>query len=211
MSRLSTVAERWRRPGIAGTVVLAALVAGPALPQSRGERIDLLEQRMAVVERQLENQALVEMARQLAALEAEQRRLRGELEELRHALAAAQGRQRDQYVDLDQRLRTLEERLAAASAAAEAGGAEAAYQQALALMKEGRYDEAAVALNQFLASHAGHERAPNAQYWLGEVHYLRREYPAARAAFERVLSEYPEASVAGEARQRLVRMTAEKH
>ena len=205
---MSTVAEHCRWLGVA---LLGTLAAGPALSQSRGERIDLLEQRMAVVERQLGNQALLEMARQLAAIAAEQRRLRGEFEELRHALEAGQGRQREQYLDLDQRLRALEDRLAAASAAAEAAGPEAAYQQAVALLKEARYDEAEVALRQFLASYAGHGRAPNAQYWLGEVHYLRGAYPAARAAFERVLGDYPDTPVAGEARQRLARMSAEGH
>jgi len=210
VSRSPTAAEC--RRAVAGVLLGAWLCGGPALAQSRGERLELLEERMAAVERQVASQALVEMARQLAALEEEQRRLRGELEELRHELAGAQGRQREQYLDLDERLRELEQRAAAASAAAAAAAApEAVYQQALTLLKEARYPEAAEALRQFLAQHATHERAPNAQYWLGEVHYLQREYPAARAAFAQVISAYPQSPVAGEARQRLARLRAEGH
>lgn len=210
MSRSPTAADRGYCT--AGALLAALLCAGPALAQSRGERLELLEERVSALERQVASQALVEMARQLAALEEEQRRLRGEIEELRHALDGAQARQRDQYLDLDERLRELEQRAAEASAAAAAAAEpEAAYQQALTLLKEARYEEAADALRQFLAGHAAHERAPNAQYWLGEVHYLRREYAAARAAFAQVLSAYPQSPVAGEARQRLARLRAEGH
>ena len=28
-------------------------------------------------------------------------------------------------------------------------------------------------------------------YWLGEAHYVRRDYPAALAAFESLLNDYP--------------------
>jgi len=173
------------------TAALAALVALPAVAQSQGERIGTLEQRMGVVERQLENQGLLEMARQLDALNAEVRGLRGELERLQHELDAARRQQRDQYVDLDARLRAAETALAAAQSAAPTGSPEAEYQAAFNLMKEGRYDQAAVDLKQFLAQHRDHELASNAQYWLGEVHYVKRDFPAALAAFEGVLSTYP--------------------
>ncbi len=187
-----------RLAGVAAAA-LTALVALPAAGQSQGERIGGLEQRMGVVERQLDNQGLLEMARQLDALDAEVRRLRGELERLQHELDAARRQQRDQYVDLDARLRAAEAVLAAAQAAAPAGGPEAEYQAAFNLLKEGRYDEAAASLTAFLARHGDHELASNAQYWLGEVHYVKRNFPAALAAFEGVLSAYPGARKAPDA------------
>ena len=163
----------------------------PALAQSRGERLDTLEQRMGVVERQLENQGLLEMSRQLEAMDLELRRLRGEFESLQHELERTRGQQRDQYVDLDTRLRAAETALAAAQTAVPSGTPEAEYQAAFNLLKEGKYDEAAAALREFLARRRQHELASNAMYWLGEAHYVRRDYPAALAAFDGVLKDYP--------------------
>jgi tol-pal system protein YbgF len=170
---------------------LAWLVALPAHAQSRGERIDLLESRMDGVERQLENQALLEMSRQVEILTGELRKLRGEFDQLQHELERARAQQRDQYVDLDTRLRAAEAALAAAQSALPPGGPEAEYQAAFNLLKEGKYDEAATALRDFVAQNPQHELAPNALYWLGEAHYVRRDYPAALAAFESLLRDYP--------------------
>jgi tol-pal system protein YbgF len=171
--------------------VLAAFVATPAIAQSQGERIGALEQRMGNVEQKLGNQALLEMSRQLDALSAEVRTLRGELEKLQHELAAARSQQRDQYVDLDTRLRAAETALTTAQATTTAAGPEAEYQAAFNLLKESRYDEAASAFTAFLAQHRDHELASNAQYWLGEVRYVKRDFPAALSAFEGVLTGYP--------------------
>jgi tol-pal system protein YbgF len=173
--------------------VLAILVAAPAMAQSQGERIGTLEERMGVVERQLESQGLLEMSRQLDALSADVRTLRGELERLQHELDAARRQQRDQYVDLDTRLRAAEATLAAAEATTPAAGPDAEYQAAFKLLKEARYDEAAAGFTRFLSQNRDHELASNAQYWLGEVHYVKRQYPAALAAFEGVLTGYPDA------------------
>ncbi len=174
-------------------VLLAATAACPALAQSRGERIDALEQRVGVVERQLENQGLIEMARQLGAVDQELRKLRGEFELLQHELERARAQQRDQYVDLDTRLRAAEAALSAARGSVPSAGPEAEYQAAFSLLKDGRYDEAATALRDFLSRHREHELASNAMYWLGEAHYVRRDYPAALAAFEGVQKDYPNA------------------
>jgi tol-pal system protein YbgF len=171
--------------------MLAAAMALPAAAQSRGERLETLEQRMGVVERQLENQGLLEMQRQLEALDQELRRLRGELEQLQNSLERTRSQQRDQYVDLDTRLRAAETALNAAQATVPTASPEGEYQSAFNLLKDGKYDEAALALREFLARHRQHELASNAMYWLGEAHYVRREYPAALAAFEGVLKDYP--------------------
>jgi len=192
-SRSFTGIERMQRAGSASlaAAVLAALAATPAIAQSQGERIGALEQRMGVVEQKLDNQALLEMSRQLDALSAEIRTLRGELEKLQHDLDASRRQQRDQYVDLDTRLRAAETGLAAAQSATPVAGPDAEYQAAFNLLKEGRYDEAAAAFSAFLAGHRDHELASNAQYWLGEVYYVKRDYPAALSAFEGVLTGFP--------------------
>ncbi|MDP9199977.1 MAG: tol-pal system protein YbgF [Pseudomonadota bacterium] len=192
-------ASRW----IAGVAVVAALSAGAATAQSKRERLDTLEERMAAVERQLENQGLLEIARQIEAQGAEIRRLRGEIERLQHELERARAQQRDQYVDLDARVKAAEAALtagpAAGSAAGTSAGPDADYQAAINLLREGRYDEAAAGLQDFLARYRDHELASNALYWLGEAHYVRRDYPAALAAFDGVLRDYPGARKAPDA------------
>ena len=170
---------------------LAGLVAPAALAQSKGERIEVLEARMDGVERQLANQALLEMSRQIEVLNGELRRLRGEFDQLQHELERSRAQQRDQYVDLDTRLRAAEAALAAAQSGLPPDGPEAEYQAAFNLLKEGKYDEAVTALRDDVARNPQHELAPNALYWLGEAHYVQRDYPAALAAFESLLRDYP--------------------
>ena len=186
---------RW----IATAAVVAALSAGGATAQSKRERLDTLEERMSAVERQLENQGLLEIARQIEAQGAEIRRLRGEIERLQHELERARAQQRDQYVDLDARVKAAEGSLTAPPAPGSSAGPEADYQSSINLLREGRYDEAAAGLQDFLARYRDHELASNALYWLGEAHYVRRDYPAALAAFDGVLRDYPGARKAPDA------------
>jgi tol-pal system protein YbgF len=173
-------------------VLLAAgIAAAPALAQSKGERLDMLESRMSSVERQLENQGLIEMSRQISALTAELRRLRGDIDQLQHELEQSRNQQKDQYVDLDTRLKAAEAALSAAQTTVGPGTPESAYQAAFTLLKDGKYEEAETALSDFVARNPQHELAPNALYWLGEARYVRREYAAALEAFERLLANYP--------------------
>ena len=66
-----------------------------------------------------------------------------------------------------------------------------AYQSAFDLLKSGRYEDAAAAFQQFLAAYPGGSYADNAQYWLGETHYITRRYKSALEEFERLVSKYP--------------------
>ena len=175
----------------AAACLLAGLAASSALAQSKGERLDMLESRMGAVERQLANQGLLEMSRQIELLTAELRTLRGEIDQLQHELERTRAQQRDQYVDLDTRLRAAEAALVTTQPPTAAGSPEADYQAAFTLLKDGRYDEAAVALRDFQSRNPQHELAPNALYWLGEAHYVRRDFAAALAAFEEMLRDYP--------------------
>lgn len=57
------------------------------------------------------------------------------------------------------------------------------YEFARSLLTRGDYDNAELAFLEFLENHAGHPLAGNAQYWLGEAYYVRRDFPRAAAAF----------------------------
>ena len=80
---------------------------------------------------------------------------------------------------------------AAPAASADAAAGNAAYQAALAHLRGGRHDEAVAALRGFVASHPDHDLADNAQYWLGECFYDRKDYSTALREFQRVTREFP--------------------
>jgi tol-pal system protein YbgF len=73
------------------------------------------------------------------------------------------------------------------------------YDQALALLRDGRYTDAADAFQTFLQKYPQSEYADNAQYWLGEVYYVTRQFPLAQEAFGRVRSDYAESTKSGDA------------
>jgi len=66
-----------------------------------------------------------------------------------------------------------------------------AYQAAFDTLKEGRYKEAKVELRAFLDKYPNSSYAGNAQYWLGEAHYVTRNFEQGIAEFETVLNTYP--------------------
>ncbi len=198
-----------------------------------------LEQRLARLERLVDNQALIEMLTRLDELQSEVQIIRGELELQRHEFDGIKQRQRELYLDIDRRILPLEkagsgapvasvasqssgERAAPSVAATAApipsvvpvigGGSgpalaaaapsvetdplkeQSAYQQALNVLREGRYDEAIAAFQGFLTRFQGSQYSGNAQYWIGEAHYVSRRYPEAIEEFQKVLNSYPESS-----------------
>lgn len=74
------------------------------------------------------------------------------------------------------------------------GTAEERYQFAFALLRKGDYDKAETAFETFVASHKDHRLAGNAQYWLGETYYVRKDYPHAAEAFLAGFQNYGEGS-----------------
>lgn len=59
----------------------------------------------------------------------------------------------------------------------------ALYERALKDLQAGNYAGAELDFAQLLAAHPGHNLAGNAQYWLGETHYVRRQFKQAAQAF----------------------------
>jgi len=75
-------------------------------------------------------------------------------------------------------------------------GERAEYEQALAILREGRYPEAAQAFKGFLASYPDSSFADNANYWLGETYYVTREFDQALSTFKGLSESYPNSSKA---------------
>ena len=67
----------------------------------------------------------------------------------------------------------------------------AAYQAAFDTLKEGRYKKAKTELKTFLGKFPNSSYAGNAQYWLGEAHYVTRNFDQGIIEFEKVLTQYP--------------------
>ncbi|GIX17971.1 MAG: tol-pal system protein YbgF [Rhodothalassiaceae bacterium] len=65
-----------------------------------------------------------------------------------------------------------------------------AYDAAFALLRQGDFAAAEAAFRAFLERFAGHELAANAQYWLGETYYVRKDYARAAEAFLKGYQDY---------------------
>lgn len=163
---------------------------------------------------------MVEIYNRLQQLQLEVQTLRGELEEQSYTLDNINKRQRDLYMDLDRRIQQLESGGRPSGSAMPAVGSDsvqsvvtppaspvgssgmddkAEYDQAFALLKDGKYDQAADAFKRFVASHSGSVYVPNALYWQGEAYYVTRQFDPAKSVFDQVLQQYPAHSKAKDA------------
>lgn len=139
----------------------------------------------------------LDFANQAEALKADLARLRGQLEVLVNDMDATQKRQRDFYVDLDSRLRKLEEAKApAAEVAAEAPKADPAqegkdYEAALGAFKAGKYKDALAGFQGFIKNHPSSGLLPNAYFWAASSHYQLRDFAKAADLFAKVAATWP--------------------
>lgn len=90
----------------------AAPTARP--PRARQAPARTVEERVARLERLMDSQALVDMLMRLQNLQQEVSELRGQIEVQTHSIDGIKQRQRELYLDIDRRIRQLEEAAAAA-------------------------------------------------------------------------------------------------
>jgi len=195
----------------AASLTLAGCATVPPAQDPVLLRLTDMDARLIRIERVVENQSLIELATQLDQLQAQTQELRGQIETLRFESDNAGNRQRQLYLDVDQRLQAMEQNQArlvqpppvAAFDPVEARAAQAAarpavsgsdqdnYQAAFDLLKNGQYMQSAEAFRQFLVVFPSSPLADNAQYWLAETYYVQRQFTTALPAFELVVSKYP--------------------
>ncbi|MEI8164357.1 MAG: tol-pal system protein YbgF [Betaproteobacteria bacterium] len=136
----------------------------------------------------------IDFANQVEAIKADIAKLRGQIEVLTYGLEAAQKRQQDFYVDLDNRLRKLEQ--PPAEVKPEAAKPDPAletrdYEAALAALKAAKYREAAIAFLAFLKTYPASTLAASAHYWGGYAHAQAREHAAAAELFGKFAAGWP--------------------
>lgn len=177
-------------------------------------RLNDIEARMLRLERVLENESLIQLSSSVDQMRADLQELRGEVETLRFETQGQAERQRELYLDVDERLQALEQNRSALSNAPSSGGAGAAspgagaqasggpgsaspqtaYDRAFELIQARQYEQAATAFREFLERYPGTEYAANAQYWLAETYYVRSQFGEALPEFQGVLDDYPRSS-----------------
>jgi len=166
-----------------------------------------LDNRVTRLERLVENEGLTTLLARVDALQKDTQELRAQVEEMKYEAEQSGDRQRQLYLDVDQRLQTIESAalrltedrsvlegsaLAAGQLPVPGGTDRANYQASFELLKQGRYDEAARALQQFMVAFPSSEYADNAQYWLAETHYVTQDYKTALKEFQVVLDRFPQ-------------------
>lgn len=72
------------------------------------------------------------------------------------------------------------------------GSVEDKYNYARQLLRRGNYADAEAAFIAFMKEFADHDLAQNAQYWLGETYYARKDFPNALEAFYNGYQKYGE-------------------
>jgi tol-pal system protein YbgF len=205
----------------AAVMALAGCMSTPPEEDPVQIKLKDLDTRLTRIERVMQNQSLLELSNQLEALRADVRSMHNDVDQLNNSMEAQRRQQRDLYADLDQRMKALEARgngapAAAGSASALVANAPSAnpassaapaanaasgavpptdtsvYQAAFGLLKDGQYDRAIQAFQEFLYNYPGSSLVDNAQYWMGEAYYVNRAYPEAQSAFQRVIDKYPQ-------------------
>lgn len=176
------------------------------------------ETRLQRVERRVSH--ISELVLEVEGLKRTNRQLMGRIEELEHRLRQLEKKQRELYLDLDQRISARAPQNDAAPAteavrqgerpaqsvggkptqpagvqpAASAEQIRKEYEAAYALLQPSQrsYKKAISAFSSFVARYPQSDLADNALYWLGETYYVTEEGASALKTFDRLLAEYPD-------------------
>lgn len=193
---------RWQllRQGLATAVfVLPALGhAGLFDDVEARKQIEQLRTDLSEITARVEtvNRNQLNFANQGEAGKADLAKLRGQIEVLTYELEAAQKRQKDFYIDLDNRLRKLEQPAAdaAANSAPQAGDPASEtrdYETALSLLKASKFVDAAAGFAAFIKAWPASTMLASAHYWGGYAYSQAREPTKAAEIFGKFVAAWP--------------------
>lgn len=168
------------------------------------QRIDGLQAQINSLSQRVEDGAhnQIDFANQLDGLRTELAKLRGQLDELSYSLDAAEKRQKDFYVDLDNRLRRFEQAAAkpeGGDAAADGDKPAAAnpanegkdYEAALVALKASHFKDALAAFTAFIKNYPSSAQLPSAYFWAGYVSAQLKDYAKAAEYYGKVAVGWP--------------------
>ena len=164
-----------------------------------------MEERFARIDAALaDKRALLDLATLIEGLKQDVSKLRGQVEVIVNQTENLEKRQRDLYVDLDARLRKMEQAQAQiteklAQPERDAAAEKTAYEASLNQFKVGNYQAAIAGFQTFMVNFPNSQLVPSAQYWVGNAYYALRDYKVAIAAQEKVVASWPENAKASDA------------
>ncbi len=186
---------------------------------------DTLSGRLSKLEESLRGtqntqQSMLELVNQIELLKREIQSLRGQIEVINNGVENNAKRQRDMYVDLDTRMRRIEQSgsappagaaapdnaapPAAAAAPPVAAAAPSAdetriYEAAQQQRRIGNFKGAITSFQSFLGQYPKSPLAHRAQYWIGDCYFNLRDYKNAIASQQKLLAAYPDSASAPDA------------
>lgn len=173
------------------------------------EQIAAANRSLAVLDSGLKKRLEESMVKPLSGVTGKVDSLSQDFGYVRETLAeinARLGKLDQRIIDLENTIRLMQAPPAppgpAASASAPPPGvsAKSLYDSALRDKMGGNFDLALRQFTDYLAWFGDTEMAPNAQYYIGEIHYNQQRYEEAIQAFDRVLEAYPRNSKTNDAR-----------
>jgi tol-pal system protein YbgF len=155
---------------------------------------------LAVVNAQLVEQlqqlrrSLVDLNAQLELQRTESARLRGVQEQLQRDVADLQRRQKDGAQGLEERLKKLEPTQVSVDGKEFLADPEErrAYEEAVAVLRNGDFDKAAAALSGFVRRYPASGYLDTARFWLGNALYGKRDYKDAVTTFRTMIAAAPD-------------------
>lgn len=164
---------------------------------------------------QQQTRSLLDLQAQIEAQSVGFRSLHGQIEELTHKLSDAEKRQKDFYIDLDTRLRHFESMEAAPPLAVPPATPpdkvvvqdpvdslaveNRAYEAAYGLLKAGKYQSAAAALQDFVKRFPDSVYVPNAHFGMGNSYYALHDFKSAMDSYQMVAGKFAFSPRAAEA------------
>lgn len=177
---------------------------------------EAVDSRIGKLEEAAKVQPQLDLFTQLEALKLEMSKLRGQVEVLNNSIENTGKRQRDMYIDLDTRLRRIEQQggpapapvptapaavapapvaaspPAAVVTSADTGAENRAYDAAQGQRRIGNYQGAIVAFQNFINQYPKSNLAPRAQYWIGDSYFNLRDFKLAIASQQTLIKTYPD-------------------